>query len=627
MFCPKSYGQQDALDSLRDAVRNNPREDTLKVIQLNELAYKSFSYDAKDLAAYSQQALLLARKLNYPRGEATAYKNLALSYMLIHGDVTALRYLEHSKRLFQALRDTVGLAGTVNYIGCYYATLKDYKQALPYFLKAEKLLGNRTHPIRLTILSNTGSCYEDLRQFGKAEKYYQRVKELAQAVKENDWVVVSYYHSASLLVARKKYETALKIGTEALYFINKQNISPRNVQAIHLLLGDINYQLGHYPRAREYYEKSAVLAQQMNSRENMATVYYKFHLLDSIAGNHASALQYFKRYQLITDSLLNENKNTIIALHKVRFALEEHESENKRLLLARSTDEKVIFYQRLVLFLTLISLAVVGISFFRLKNLHQKVRKSNQLVVQQNDQLEETNRVKDKLFSVVAHDLRGPFIQLINLLDMMENQLISLEELTDFLPALNKESRQTLDMMDNLLVWSKSQMNGFQLRPVELNLSALVQDTVEVLQVQIREKELRVVCTIPGSLVAWADRDMIRIVVRNLLVNAIKFTPQGGLIELKGYRSGSDVTLALHDTGVGMVEEQLTRLFSFKVESTPGTAHEKGTGLGLKIGRDLLDLNQGTIKVESTPGQGSTFYVKLPACQPQEESETVVSEP
>ena len=139
------FGQHKLLDSLKTILAKNPNQDTLRVNRLNELASLSFSYNAEDLYKYGQQALILAKNLEYNRGEAVAYKNLALSSMFLHGDVSALNYLNKSLGIFSSLSDTVNMAAVTNYIGCYYATVKDYKQALPYFLKAEKLFGNRSN--------------------------------------------------------------------------------------------------------------------------------------------------------------------------------------------------------------------------------------------------------------------------------------------------------------------------------------------------------------------------------------------------------------------------------------------------------------------------------------------------
>ena len=606
------YGQQSIVDSLKLVVSANPSQDTLKVNQLNDLAAHNFSYNAQDLNTYSQQALLLAKKLNYKSGEANAYKNLAMSYMIMHGDATALKYLNNSLTIFSASRDTVNVALVTNYIGCFYATLKDFKQALPYFLKSEKLYAQRTDKVGLTIFSNTGSCYEDLKQYDKAKYYYRKVELLANEIKDYDWIVMSLYQTASLHLISKNYRKALNTCNEALSIIRQHEVAPRSEQTIYLLLGDIRYKLKQYEQSRLYYTTSAELAKKMKSRENMAEIYYKFHLLDSIAGNYQSSLSNFKQYKIITDSLINQNKNQIIALYKVKYSLKEEEAKNDLLTAETKNHQKTIFYDRLILLIAFVSLAIIGFSFLRLKKLITALKDRNGKIALQNTQLEELNGIKTKIFSVIAHDLRNPFAQLINILELANSKIIDTDEFLGLMPFLNKSVRQGLEMMDNLLTWSKSQLNGFKVVPVEINLNELVQDTLDKLQIQIDEKKLIVSRNKFNSVTAWADQEMIRIVVRNLLSNAIKFTPENGIIEIESNTENQRTILAIRDFGIGMPKEQLDNLFTFNLKSTPGTANEAGTGLGLKICMDLLELNKGKIWVESTQGKGSAFYVSLP---------------
>lgn len=611
-LCLHVHGQSTLMDSAVDVQTKDSRIDTLRVNQLNKLAYDNFSYNVKDLLEYSQQALSLAKKLNYKRGQAEAYKNLALSSMLIHGDVSALKYLNTSLALFNSLKDTVGIATVTNYMGCYYATVKDFKQALPFFLKSQKLLGDRKHILRLTILTNTGSCYEDLKEYEKAKECFEEAEMLADNIKDYDWITMSLVNSASLYYKKNDLEVALQKSDKAFDIILTHRVSPREQQSLYLLKGDIAYKLKRYESSKRYYQISERFAAQMKSREYMAEIYFKFHLLDSISGDYQGALKNFKSYQQITDSLLNKNKNEIIALHKVRFALDEREDENNRLIEAKKNDGKIIFYQRIILFLALLGFIAIGFAFVRLKKLNFKLKDLNQRFARQNQELEEVNGIKNKIFSVIAHDLRNPFAQFISILDMFKARLLEADEIVTLLPFLDKSVNNTIDMMDRLLIWSKSQLDGFKVKKELFDVSTLIQDTVEKLQNLIDEKQLQVRIIKTQEVEAWADLEMIRIVFRNLLSNAIKFTPLNGSINIEILKENESVNIAFRDTGMGLNEEQLASLFSFNVKSTRGTANESGTGLGLKICYDLLLLNNGKIRVESVLAKGSSFFVILP---------------
>ena len=586
--------------------------DTARVNALNKLARESFSYDARKLHITSRQAAELSRLLDYKQGEAIAYQNMALSYMLIHGDVVALDYLNKALALFEQQQDTVHIAGVVNYMGCYYATLKDYNQALPFFLKSERLIGSHKHKLMLTILSNTGSCYEDLGMYDKAASYYGRVKILADQIKDYAWIVISLYQQASLHFAKNEYNLALALLRRALSVEKLHQIPPRDIQALHLLMGNIYFNQRAFNRARQHYHVAAGLAGKMNSREGMSEVYQKLYMLDSIAGDYKNALKNYRSHKAINDSLVNDNKNRLSGLFKIRFDLSEEEAKNNHLLLEKKGQDNVIFYQQLVLVIAALLVLVAGYALVRLRKVNFKLKGLNDHIVQQNEELTKVNGIKNRLFSVIAHDLRSPFGQFISLLEMAEARMVDPEEMAAMMPYLNQSASQTMSMMDNLLAWSRSQMNGFKVNGVQVRLYDLIREKVDGMQASIEGKNICVEVLVDPDLKVWADEEMLRIVVRNLLANAVKFTPAGGNIVFNARAEHGDVVLTIRDSGVGITGDNLAKLFSFETVSTRGTEQESGTGIGLKICKDLVELNQGEIWVESKPDEGSTFFVGLP---------------
>ncbi|HEV7379022.1 MAG TPA: ATP-binding protein [Dyadobacter sp.] len=606
-----SYSIQS--DTSRVHITGDYNIDTARVNALNKIANESFSYDVRKLHTASRQAAQLARTVNYKEGEAIAYQNMALSYMLIHGDVVALDYLNKALRLFEQQQDTIHLSGVVNYMGCYYATVKDYSQALPFFLKSERLIGTRKHRLQLTILSNTGSCYEDLGQYDKAASYYGKVRILAEQIKDYQWIVTSLYQQASLHFVRNQHDSALALIKKALAVEEVHAIPPRDIQALHLLMGNVYFRQKAFQRAREHYEQAAELAKKMNSREVMSEVYNKLYSLDSVAGDYKSALENYRNHKAISDSLINDRKNQLSSLFKIRFDLSEEEAENNRLLLAREGQENVIFYQRIILAIAALLVAVAGYAIYRLRKVNGKLRFLNDQIVSQNEELTKVNAIKNRLFSVIAHDLRSPFGQFISLLDMVEAHMLDPQEIASMMPYLNQSASQTMSMMDNLLAWSRSQMNGFRVHCSAVALRDLINGTLDKVQADLINKNILTEVLVDADRHVWADEEMLRIVIRNLLTNAIKFTPTGGCIVFSATSNHGDVVLAIQDSGVGIENSSLSKLFSLETVSTRGTEQESGTGIGLKICKDLVELNHGEIWVESARGMGSTFYVGLPA--------------
>ncbi len=234
------------------------------------------------------------------------------------------------------------------------------------------------------------------------------------------------------------------------------------------------------------------------------------------------------------------------------------------------------------------------------------------------DTMKEMSDMKDKLFSIIAHDLRSPFTTLIGLTEMMVNlgDAITPEQTGDFIFRINDSAKRTFALLENLLEWSRLQMEQVKFEPGEVRLKDVAQKTVDLLRPVAEGKGLLIENLVPDGLTAHADENMIDVAVRNLTNNAIKFSDEGGKITIDGHLSGMlgsvEACLSVSDSGVGMTPAQMGKLFGLSKENTTlGTKGEKGTGLGLLMCKELVEKNNGKIKVESEPGRGSTFTITL----------------
>lgn len=237
--------------------------------------------------------------------------------------------------------------------------------------------------------------------------------------------------------------------------------------------------------------------------------------------------------------------------------------------------------------------------------------KAKLLEIQASD-LSELNILKNKLFSVISHDLKSPLYALRNLFRGFQQYNLPAEEIKQFIPEVVKDLNYTTALMENLLIWVKSQMNINVMHPQILEVSELVKEATDLLRLQAHSKNITVQFRDEHPVYIFADRDMISLVIRNLLSNAIKFTPQQGNINIWLIENGNLVEIFVKDTGIGMEQKVLTRLFENNYYTTKGTANETGTGLGLMLCKDFLTKNGGTLTVCSKPGQGSTFSFTLP---------------
>lgn len=238
-------------------------------------------------------------------------------------------------------------------------------------------------------------------------------------------------------------------------------------------------------------------------------------------------------------------------------------------------------------------------------------KKSEEKVKQQAVELKELNDLKDKLFSVISHDLRGPLSNLVSYFNLIEQGIISEDELRASIPELNKNINKVALLVDNLLLWSKSQLKGEVVKFEEINLSDLTDSIIAIYHTTSTEKDIHVQKRIPLNTFVYADRDMLQVILRNLLSNAIKFTKPSGTIDINAESKSNSIVMSIHDNGIGMNKTTLDKLFN-KGFTTVGTSNEKGTGLGLQLTKDFIEKNNGDIWVESEPGKGTTFYFSLP---------------
>ena len=244
-----------------------------------------------------------------------------------------------------------------------------------------------------------------------------------------------------------------------------------------------------------------------------------------------------------------------------------------------------------------------------LTNVRQEALKS----IRQTEELQKLNQLKDRIFSIMAHDLRGPLLNLAEVLKMTSDDTISPEEFKFLSPTLTKDISYTTDLLENILHWSRSQLKGYGINKDFFDLKSLINSEVTYHLKAAAGKNINIRLTLPDDLEAFADLLMMQIVIRNLIINAIKFCHENGQIKISAFdQSEKYVELQIEDNGVGISSENLQKLFKGENFSSRGTQNEKGTGIGLMVCWDFMERNEGTITVESEPGSGTRFVLQIP---------------
>ncbi len=251
-------------------------------------------------------------------------------------------------------------------------------------------------------------------------------------------------------------------------------------------------------------------------------------------------------------------------------------------------------------------------------------KKAEQALLESEARFKELNATKDKLFSIIGHDLKGPLNNILGFSELIDQNFenFSEQEIKQYIKLIYKSSLTVTDLLENLLTWSRAQRDILTVSPHNIAVYFTVERCFGQLIQNALHKEIRLKNNVLPDTVVYADEEMISTVIRNLISNAIKFTNRGGTISVIAQSFAEHTVIGIKDTGIGIESDKISLLFQpNESQSIPGTEGEKGTGLGLIICKDFVEKNNGEIWAESSPGQGTTFWLKLPSQQPDKKKD------
>lgn len=244
---------------------------------------------------------------------------------------------------------------------------------------------------------------------------------------------------------------------------------------------------------------------------------------------------------------------------------------------------------------------------------HTTIRMQQKELLEKNRLLEEANQTKNRLFSIIAHDLLGPVSNVTEVLKLLSQGILGPDDQLDFTMGALKSSQQTLLLLKNLLFWAKNQRSEIDFHPHLINLHILLHDNISLFEGMAKEKKLRFELHCEQGITCFADENMLTTITRNLLSNAIKYTPEGGWVNITAQTLDQMTEIVVEDNGIGIDREDIDRILDPLVHfSTPGTNYEKGTGLGISLCVDFIRRHGGDLTIESEPGHGSRFVATIP---------------
>ncbi|SDE74311.1 Histidine kinase-, DNA gyrase B-, and HSP90-like ATPase [Pricia antarctica] len=661
LFVPiQNNAQQNVKDSLKEQLhikRSQPRfttKDTLYIDLINALGNEMRFYNSDSLFKLSNQALELSKSSDYKLGENKALLGLGDYYSDKGAHKKGITYYKKALSLGKTtknqeliLKSQNNLAGEYGYKGDYakaligylegidlakaygdslmlsvmsenianlYISQKDYVQALEFYKIVKKInqeIGNEIYSAET--MSNIASLYADMGQLDYAMYNVNSSITVFEKLEIMDWLAFAYQVKGKTYLKENKFKWAI-------YWYSQSEMLHKNLDddrgRIDLLNGMAEAYFGlkqddiSERYALEAFEVSDKL-QFMEGKQKCAKTLYKIHKNKK---NFAASLEYHELYQRLSDSLSsNENKKSLTLLETKM----EHQKQKQDLI---EVNRKQLAQQRNYVNAALAILLIFVVITFLVrrsekiqKNLNTELKGKTTDLEKSEQELRDINRTKDKLFSIIGHDLRGPIGAFQGLLKLFKEGDISQSEFMEYIPKLRHDIDHISFTLNNLLTWGHTQMNGAVTKPSVVGLESIVKDNIHLLSEIAQNKSIKLVSQIPTNTLVWSDSDQIDIVIRNLISNALKFTPKNGMVTISAQEKGQYWQVSIRDTGIGMDAKTIERIFALNSNHTTyGTNNEKGTGLGLSLCKEMVEKNGGSIWAESLLRKGSTFHFTVP---------------
>lgn len=512
-------------------------------------------------------------------GEALSYFEIALIYHKAADYAEAKKNYERSLRIGRDSLDHRTLINCFNGLALILRDGEEYSRAASAFRQASQVARNHADTAWIAILSgNIGSCHFAEHNYDSSEYYYHLNLSLIRKTNEFENEIETYVKLATVYLKKGLLTHAESYVDSAVSIIKKRKIVFNDffnpMDEIYRTYADISSAREDYEKAYSYQVKFHEAGQQKQR---------------DLTGRNLKQLEVlhnFQQSQREVELLKDINEANLLAI----------------------TQQKSIAWS-----LVIIVSLLVSVIFITNKNAHVR-RKLNGKLLKSNAELERLNSVKNLLLSVISHDLRHPIANLRGTLNLVRDGLLSKQELTALFEAIDHRLKLSTETLDNLLRWGKAQLARQAITATNVLIASLVGQVLDQLGTDIRRKNLVVMNYISDSLTCWADKDQLEVILRNIIANALKFTPNGGLIQIYGKVESSLVTVSVKDSGIGMSADQIGSLFKTgRNNSTPGTNKEPGTGIGLILAREMVVANEGDIQLESQVENGTTFFVTLPA--------------
>ena len=562
----------------------------------------------KEISLY-QLALKYADSLNYQDDMVIAALVKVSDYLTYRGNVDlSMKYALKALGYYDQHGQKTKSIDMLIRIGDILRGNGFYDQGRIYFTMALKLLsGSNDSSLYASVYNNIAANFfeDDQYSLDSSMVYAKKSLLIAQKLRLPDKVYSNLNILGAIETKRSNYPQAIDYFNKALP-IALVTANGDDALILNNLAG-IYKSLKQYKKSEELNLKAMNLALQYDIPQYLRLSCLNLYDLYKTTGDYTKALLYHEKYQKVNTQLLKQQ--VMISVQDFNYRIELDSKEDERKLLEK---EQIVTKNRLqiVIILTILLSVILFLSItFVFYQQRQKKRKMQMIAM-----LDQSNNVLRKFISILAHDLRSPFNSILGFSEILKNDKeLSEEDRSIIIDHLHSSGNSTFQLLERLLEWSRLESGMVKPNKQSCDVNSLISEIVSLVESSAKLKNISVEYVSGQSPVVNADQNMISAAIRNIVSNAVKFTMPGGKISVKTTSSNHDVVISIEDNGVGMTKEQVEKLFRLEENySSKGTAGEKGTGLGLILSKEYVEINGGTVEVISEAGKGSRFMIKLP---------------
>lgn len=602
--------------------------------------------DSKLKLQYLREIIFLSNSSKLDKIKAKALYESGLEWKKRGDYVEALDYFEKAIQVYQEINDPENENLVKIDLGDTYRSCNSFENAktvisstFSYFEQTKNkkkmaLIYNRMASILLELFYNepfynqnlpqASTKYEDFMKIVSQNKqlttlyedvfnYLDLSNKIAIKEKLNDILISNLNIEGFMYMSVADTKKGLDFFDKALEIVKETN----NYNEFPLIM--INkaryygvFKLKNGKLAIQYAEEGLKYAQehQLNLYIYMAcNVLYENY---AFIGNYEKALYYLENYTKLDRRFKNDN--LVLKLNSKDFETKIKERENE-IKIQKLRQNLLIVFSVIVILVAGTFILIFIFKNQKKKKLLNELHEKNDIISSQIKELESLNMEKDRLFSIIGHDLRTPFNTILGFGELIREDYATLskDEIQMYSNFIVQSSKHTLALLENLLIWAKLQQNRIIFNPKDLHLQKLIQDVTLFFHDPLKNKKLKINVTVAEFSNIHADEEMLKTIFRNLISNAIKFCNEEGTIEISSIMTPKGYRFTVKDSGIGMPQDLIEKLFQFDVNVIkPGTNNEKGSGMGLIICKEMVEKHGGTLWVESSEGVGTSFHFTIP---------------